>query len=379
MHLLRGVFLLAVGGGCLGPARSLHDDTQLVEGGSDGGTFLEPLESLVSRYVGEGTVTFTLAGPAETEAQLPLVVMAVVSPQGEGVISLAAPGRPRADGRTIFPLSSVTKAVTGLLVARDAAEGTLSPDTRLASLLAQDLAPLVGDRTVGEALTHTAGFGANPRNLAFATMPTRPAAGYTRAQLAACLADTQCSVGPAVRGEYLYSNLGLGLLGVALEDSHRASFEQLVQQRLAVPLGLRDTHTAAFSDASRWTTGTTPAGLEVAPATMGVLAPAGELLSTADDLRSLLTALVRPSPELRPAVDRATTPLVAGGHAWAIDRLTLRGLALASKSGEQAGFSSMLMWSPARGAAVIAFTTRGGTSKTLAGACLDVLERLLAP
>jgi CubicO group peptidase (beta-lactamase class C family) len=379
MRALVAGLLVVSGGGCLGPARALNDGAQAVEvdgGVADAGA---PLEPLVRRYVGTSTVTISVAGPDETAPQLPALVMAVVSDGFDGVLAASAPGQPTFDGRTIFPLSSVTKAFTGLLAARDTADGALTPTTRLSSMLASDLAPLVGDRTVLEVVTHTAGYGAMPRNLAFATMPTSPAAGYTRAQLAACLADPQCSVGPAVRGQYLYSNLGLGLLGVALEDARQASFEQLVQRRLAGPLGLRDTHTAPFSDATRWARGRTLAGLSVGPATMGALAPAGELLSTADDMRLLLRALVRPRGELQPAIELLVTPLVPPNHAWAVDRVTLRGLALVSKSGEQAGYSSMLLWSPTRGAGVLAFTTSGGSSKTLVSACLDVLERVVAP
>ncbi|MBL8921977.1 MAG: beta-lactamase family protein [Myxococcaceae bacterium] len=373
---------LAVGCGCLGPARSLHDDTGRVEadaGTADAGVPGDELDVLASRYVGAGSVTFTLGGPPESAPQLPVVVMAVVSDGFDGVLSRSSIGEPAFDGRTVFPLSSVTKAFTGLLAARDAVDGTLRPTSRLSSLLKPDLAPLVGDRTVAEVLTHTAGFGVFPRNLAFATMPTSPAAGYSRGQLAACLADPQCAVGPAVRGQYLYSNLGLGLLGVALEDARDESFEQLVQRRIAAPLGLHDTHTAALSDSSRWPMGRTQAGLRVPPATMGVLAPAGELFSTADDLRVVLRALVRRGSALQPAIDLAITPLAPPSHAWGFDRVTLRGLALASKSGEQAGFSSMLLWSPTRGVGVAAFTTVGGSSRTLAAACLDVLERAAAP
>jgi len=337
------------------------------------------LQARVDRFVGDGSVSFVLSGPAEQAPQLPAVIVGVVSPGFRDVVTRSRPGAPVLEADTILPLSSISKAITGLLAARDAVEGRFDEHTQVSTLVDPDLGALVGDRTVGELVTHTAGYAVNPRNLAFMTNPLSPATGYTRAQLETCLRQPMCAEGPAPRGQYLYSNLSPSLLGIALQDLHGLSFEALVQERLAGPLGMTDTHQVAQSDPTRWVTGLTPAGQNVMegpvlPATMGVLASSGELLSTPADMLLLLDVLVEPEGPLGPAIERATTPLTAGGGiGWAIDRVTLNGLVLATKSGEQAGYSSMLMWSPTQGLGVIVFSTVGRSSKTLAGLGLEVL------
>lgn len=360
---------------CLAPGQTLQDGSAPV-----GPTPEAELRRVLEPWVGTETVSFTLAAGPERAKQLPAVIVGVVSPRLRGVASVSAPGRAPLDGATVLPLSSITKVFTALLAAQDVTEGRFSASTPLSSLLAADLAPLVGDRTVLEAVTHTAGYSANPRNLAFSTNPASPATGYTRSQLATCLGAAGCSLGPAPRGQYLYSNTSVGLLGIALADHHQTSFEALVSSRLTGPLGMRDTGLARRSDSSRWVDGLTPDGTIVKPATMGVLVPSGELVSTADDMLLFVDALLAPPPGLAPAVRLATTPATRGAKiGWAIDLLSLHGLELNAKSGGQPGYSSMLMWNAERGVGVVAFTPVGDSSKTLAALCLELLERTLEP
>ncbi len=377
---------------CVGPSASLSETTvpiaTLPDAGperADAGPRLDAtLQASVDRFVGDASVSFVLSGPMEQAPQLPAVVIAVVSPGFRGVVTRSRPGAPALDAGTILPLSSISKAITGLLAARDAVEGRFTENTPVSTLLSADLASLVGDRTVAELVTHTAGYAVNPRNLAFTTNPLSPASGSTRAQLEVCLRQPMCAEGPTPRGQYLYSNLSPSLLGIALQDLHGVSFDALVQERLARPLGMMDTHLVPQSDASRWVTGLTPAGanvmegLIVQPATMGVMAPSGELVSTPADMLLLLDVLVEPKGPLGPAIERATTPL-RGSLAWAIDRVTLNGMPLATKSGEQAGYSSMAMWSSTQKIGVVVFSTVGRSSKTLAGLGLEVLGAVRPP
>jgi CubicO group peptidase (beta-lactamase class C family) len=378
---MRHLIAFAMLTSCIGPSASLSDTLRPIATVPDAGNPLQAtVQTHVDRFVGDGSVSFVLTGPNEQEPQLPAVIIGVVSRGFRGVVTRSRPGAPLLAAGTILPLSSISKAITGILAARDAVEGRFDETTPVSTLLSADLAGLVRDRTVGELVTHTAGYAANPRDLAFTTNPLSPATGYTRAQLEACLRQPMCSEGPAPRGQYLYSNLSPSLLGIALQDVHGLSFETLVQERLASPLGMTDTHLVPQSDPTRWVNGMTPAGanvmegLMVPPATMGILAPSGELLSTPADMLLLLDVLVEPKGPLGPAIERATRPLALGGRiAWAIDKMTLQGLPLATKSGEQAGYSSMLMWSSTQGIGVIIFSTVGRSSKTLAGLGLEVL------
>jgi hypothetical protein len=65
-----------------------------------------------------------------------------------------------------------------------------------------------------------------------------PWAAYTVKQMYEFLAKHQLRRSP---GEIEYSNYGMGLLGYVLGDSQRSSYEQLVIDRIAKPLGMKDT------------------------------------------------------------------------------------------------------------------------------------------
>lgn len=337
----------------------------------------DALAARAADFVGTGTVTIAPTGMPDRVAQLPTLVVGVVSPGFTGIRTFARPGEATPTARSVYPISSISKLVTGLIAARGVVAGDFTADTLARGLLRDDLAPHLGDRTVAELVTHTAGYNANPRDLDVMGQPHSPAAGYSRAQLAACLASAECSTARATRGQYLYSNLSVALLGVALTDRYDQAFEALVTERLARPLGMVDTHLRPLADDARIVRGWTLAGVSVPPATMGVLAPAGELLSTGEDMQRLLDAMVRPQGAMAPTValaTRAVRPGVAMGYG--IDLLSRRGLDVWAKSGEQAGYSSMIMGCPALGAGVFALTNVGMSSRTLAGLAVDLLVML---
>lgn len=323
-------------------------------------------------FVGSGTLEIAPAGAPERVPQLPTLVFGLVSDELREVFTLA-----RADAgapptaRTLYPISSVSKLVTGLIAARGVIAGDFAASTPARELLASDLADAVGDRTVLELVTHTAGYNPNPSN--WSGPPESPAADYSRAQLAACLAAPMCSTARAVRGRYLYSNLSVGILGVALTDRYGVTFERLVTERLTRELGMVDTHVRAFADSARIVGGITLDGASVPPATMGALAPAGELLSTGDDPQRLVDGLLRPPTGLAAAVALATTPsTLAPQVGFAIDVISRRGLDLRAKSGEQAGYSSMVLWCPSMRVGAFALTNLGHASKTLAALLIDL-------
>ncbi len=322
-------------------------------------------------FVGNGVVTIAPTGTPEPAPQLPTLVFGVVSDELTEIFSLARPDEGATpNARTVYPISSISKLVTGLIAARGVAAGDFTANTLARELLAPDLASAVGDRTLLELVTHTAGYNPNPTNW---TGPAEsPAAGYSRAQLAACLATPTCSTSRATRGSYLYSNVSVGILGLALGDRYAMTLEELVTGRLTRELGMVDTHVRAFADDARILRGHTLEGAAVPPATMGALASAGEL-STGEDMQRLVTALLRPPPALAPAVALAITPSTPAPQVgFAIDVVSRSGLDLRAKSGEQAGYSSMILWSPAMRAGAFALTNLGRSSKTLAALLIEL-------
>jgi D-alanyl-D-alanine-carboxypeptidase/D-alanyl-D-alanine-endopeptidase len=333
------------------------------------------LRAHAATFVGSGTIEITPLEMTMRVAQLPTVVVGVIGPSHREVFALSRSDVvPAPTTRSVYSISSISKLFTGLIAARGVARGDFAPTTQVASMLPAEFA-VVGDRTLLELVTHTAGYSSNPTNW---TGPrSSPAADYTLAQLATCLGNPMCSSVRTMRGRYTYSNLGVGLLGVALADHYDTSFEGLLTSHLTRDLGMLDTHTREFADTSRIQLGYTPAGEEVPPATMGVLALSGELLSTGEDMQRLLDALIHPPTELAPAIALATTPSVAVPTiGYGIDVVSRRGMDLRAKSGEQPGYASMIFWSPTEQIGAFAMTNVGGASPTLVALLLDLLERL---
>lgn len=221
-------------------------------------------------------------------------------------------------GSTIFQLGSVTKVFTGLVLARLVVGGQMREADTAGPHLAADLRPSASwsDPTLRDLVSHYAGFPSMPSNLQPAD-PASPAAGYTRADLRAYLEQWT----PLSPRQYRYSNVGIGLLGNAIQDQlGLATFEAVVRSLVTTDLAMRDTwgNTDAIPalaasrqadghlvKAGRWTAGKL--------ARMGALASAGEMASTGEDMRAFLEALtgLKPTP-LDAAIERALTPIGSG-------------------------------------------------------------------
>lgn len=134
---------------------------------------------------------------------------------------------------TIYRIASITKTftATALLALRD--EGKLRlddplalhlPELREAQYPTSDAAPI----TIADVLSHGAGLA---RSGAYAALE-RPS---TEADLAEAMRGA-LDLDPGV--SYRYSNLGFGLLGLAIARKERASYRDVIRARLLAPLGM---------------------------------------------------------------------------------------------------------------------------------------------
>lgn len=209
------------------------------------------------------------------------------------------------DGGTIFEIGSITKVFTGLLLADLAAHNLVALDDPLGSYLPASVqVPTFGGHqiTLGDLASHASGLRRNPRGMLRRWLGNRhnPYADLSVEELYAGLAQTKLRRRP---GEHVkYSNLGAGLLGQALARTAGQPYEQLIRQRICLPLGMPDTIiTPSDQQRIRLATGHTRRGRPVAPFQLPALAGAGALRSTAADLLRLLRA----------TLDPARTPLAA--------------------------------------------------------------------
>ena len=143
-------------------------------------------------------------------------------------------------GAHLFEIGSVSKVVTGYLLARALQEGEVTLDDEIDAWFPDGAPRFMGQGiSLLDLATHTSGLPRMPDNLP-APGTANPAAGYELTDLAAFLVSYVLTVEPGVA--FLYSNLGAGLLGFVLARAAASeSWEALVQARVAGPLGLPDT------------------------------------------------------------------------------------------------------------------------------------------
>lgn len=200
-----------------------------------------------------------------------------------------------ADGTTLYEIGSVSKSLTGLLLADAIERGEVDPDTELGTLLDLGGAP-AASVTLSELSSHRSGLPRNPPGvLTSATMfldNLRNRDPYT--------GDVDALVGSAARadltdpGRFAYSNLGAALLGQALAASSGTDYETLLRQRLLDPLGMGRTVVPASPDdvPAEAAVGHGTNGRPFAPSANAAWAPMGGVHSTGADMGLLARALL---------------------------------------------------------------------------------------
>lgn len=285
---------------------------------------------------------------------------AVVGGAGGDVVHL----RGGASVSDSFEWGSVTKTVTGTLLALLAAHGVVRLDQPLGSLF-----PGAPDIPLEALASHTSGLPRLlPSSLRF-MWATRsagrdPYAGQGEAEVLAALARTRLR-SPKVR----YSNAGAALLGLALTRATGSTYERLVAEHVAGPLGLSSVTTL---DRDGLLQGHDRRGRPVPHwHFQDAMVGCGGLRGSVTDLARWATAVGGDAPEplataLREAVrSRATTRTSEVGLGW--HRSALGGSAglraprtdepaLRWHNGGTAGFRSFVGWDEGsgRGVAVLA-------------------------
>jgi len=232
------------------------------------------------------------------------------------------------DEHALFEIGSITKPFTATLLADMVARGEVALDDPVAKYLPTGTrVPERGTKaiTLATLATHTSGLPRMPTNFRPAD-PKDPFADYTVARLYEFLSSYALTRDP---GEsWLYSNIGYGLLGHALERRAGTAYAKLLAQRLLDPLGMKET-TVGFSPAlqKKAVQGFDDA---FAPAPMwdlGSLPGAGGIRSTAADMLAFAAANLSPDGDrLRGAMRAAHVPRVPmkeGQHvglAWMVAR-----------------------------------------------------------
>ena len=173
------------------------------------------------------------------------------------------------DDRSIYPIASLTKTFTGTLLAQAALDKKLKLDDDVRGYLGAGYANLAFEQQpirLYHLLNHRSGLPfilPNPPQAApgfendavpFPQRIDEIVARSSREDFYADLRRVKLTAAPG--SHFQYSNAAAQLLGYMLEGIYQDSFEALVNQRIAAPLGMRDTFiTPTAQQASRMTVG----------------------------------------------------------------------------------------------------------------------------
>ena len=151
------------------------------------------------------------------------------------------PGQPPLDGNSVFDIGSITKVFTAILLAEMVLDGEVNLDDPAQKFLPSSVkVPQRNGRqiTLAHLAMHNSGLPRAPTNAGPESGPN-PYAQYTVEQMYDFLSGYALPRDPGAAQEY--SNVGVGLLGHALSLAAAKPYEQLEQERVWTPLGLRHT------------------------------------------------------------------------------------------------------------------------------------------
>lgn len=215
-----------------------------------------------------------------------------ISPDGS--VSYLSEGKIRketnkkVDKNTIFEIGSVTKLFTALaLVDLMDAKGISPHEPAENDLPAGFDLPKDGGQpiTINHLLTHTSGLPRIPDNL---PNNSDPYASYTNSNFDQYLNDVELARKPGA--EFQYSNSGMGLAGLILENQRDTSYAAIIKEQIANPLQMKSTTVdIADGDSSRFAHGYR-GNSRAAYWHFDALAGAGALRSTPSDMITFVKA-----------------------------------------------------------------------------------------
>lgn len=280
-----------------------------------------------------------------------------------GLLKVGMPGP--VEPATDFEAGSITKAFTGTLLADMVLRHEVALDDPVAKYLPGWTVPTYQGRaiTLLDLATHTSGLPRLPDNMHPADGED-PYADYGEGELRAFLAGYQLRRAPG--GEYEYSNLGMGLLGLALARRAGMPFEALLRQRILEPLQMHQSYLSHPTEVvASAASGHTDRLLPTKFWRFGALAAAGALHTTAGDLLKFAAAVrdttTGPLAKVIALAIRPRRPYHGAdsiGLAW--HHLHLDGDDVVWHNGGTGGFRSWLGVNISRQRAVVVLANAGG-------------------
>ena len=222
------------------------------------------------------------------------IVVGLVDDKGTRIISYGKPSqdsRDSVDGESIFEIGSVTKVFTATLLADMVERGDLGLDDPISKFLPRQVkTPAFEGKeiTLRHLSSQTSALPRLPNNMTPKDR-SNPYADYSVDQMYSFLSS--CKLTRASGSQYLYSNLGVGLLGHILALVAKTDYESLVRTRVCQPLRMNNTRiTLSPEMKAHLATGHNQALSPVANWDLPTLAGAGALRSNVNDMLKFVAA-----------------------------------------------------------------------------------------
>jgi CubicO group peptidase (beta-lactamase class C family) len=277
-----------------------------------------------------------------------------------------------ADEHTQYEIGSLTKTFTALLLVDAIRRGEVTADTKVGALLPLGGAP-IADVTLAELASHRSGLSAQGTQLddtiPFLLRYVRHHNPFVQ-DVEGVLAIARKAI-LTNRGQFVYSNLGVALLGHALAAAAHMDYAQLLQERAFTPLGM--TESILPLTAENLPTGAprgySAAGIAEAPWTINGWAPAGGVRSTPADMARYAQALLDGAA---PGMDALTPRWQFGalqiGYVWTTQED--QGHTITYKNGLTGGFTSKIVLDRANHRAVIVLSNTAAEVDSAANSLL---------
>jgi len=297
----------------------------------------------------------------------PSIVIGVVDASGARYFAYgktAVDGGAPVNERTVYEIGSVTKVFTGVVLADMAVKGEVALDDPVQRYLPDSVRVPGTDSqpiTLRLLAAQRSGLPRLPANFA-PRDSSNPYADYDAARLYAFLNTHTLTRAPGAA--YEYSNVGVGLLGLALARRAGTTYEALVRRHVLAPLGMTSTM-ITLSDLARARLAQGSAdGRPAANWDLDALAGAGALRSTAEDMTTFLAAAMglRRTPldaafrlAAEPQFDAGPGGVMRIGLGWHV-RQGGAGTRIVWHNGGTGGYHSWAGYDPARRVGIVVLT-----------------------
>ena len=274
----------------------------------------------------------------------------------------------------LFEIGSLTKTFTGLMLAQLIEQGRVAAEQPVRELLPPGAVakPAGAEISLLDLVTQRSGLPRLPANLQPAD-DANPYVGYGRPQLYAFLAEH--GVQKPEAPEFLYSNLGFGLLGEALAERAGSDYAALLRELVTEPLCLGETVvTLSAEQRARLIQGLGRDGRPAPNWDWDAMAGCGALRSTAGDMLKYLEAQLGPEQSCSAPASAASGTLAAAlrrSQEPRAEGMPGRQIAFAWFHGPKSGtyfhdggtgaYSSYALFNPTRRYAVVALVNQAGS------------------